>query len=73
MAENNWEQKVTDIKKHKVDIFVMGHDWEGKFDFLVEHCDVHYLPRTENISSSMIKNHISSGSSEQLVATTMNM
>ena len=38
IPEHNWEQKVEDIKKYNVDIFAMGDDWEGKFDFLKEHC-----------------------------------
>ena len=39
-------------------LFVMGHDWEGKFDFLKEYCEVVYLPRTEGISTSKIKNDL---------------
>ncbi len=55
IPENDWEQKVKDIKKYKVDLFTMGDDWEGKFDFLKEHCEVVYLPRTEGISSTQLK------------------
>ena len=55
IPENNWEQKIEDIKKYNVDIFTMGHDWEGKFDFLKDYCEVVYLPRTEGISTSKIK------------------
>jgi len=55
IPEKNWEQKVTDVKKYKVDTFVMGDDWEGKFDFLKEHCEVVYLPRTKNISTTQLK------------------
>ena len=55
IPENNWEQKVTDVQKYNVDIFAMGNDWEGKFDFLKEYCDVVYLPRTENISTTKLK------------------
>lgn len=73
IPETNWEQKVTDVKKYGVDIFVMGHDWEGKFDFLEEHCEVCYLSRTDNISSTMIKRHISSGRNGQLTAAAMNI
>jgi glycerol-3-phosphate cytidylyltransferase len=54
ITENNWEQKVDDIKNKEIDVFVMGHDWEGKFDFLEDHCKVSYLPRTEDISSTEI-------------------
>jgi glycerol-3-phosphate cytidylyltransferase len=57
--ENTWEQKVDDIRRYAADIFVMGHDWEGKFDFLSEHCRVHYLPRTEEISTTEIKRSLS--------------
>lgn len=55
IPENNWEQKVTDVQEYHVDTFVMGNDWEGKFDFLKEYCDVVYLPRTEGISTTKIK------------------
>jgi len=55
IPEENWEQKVDDIRRHNVDIFAMGNDWEGKFDFLQEHCRVVYLPRTEEISTTEIK------------------
>ncbi|KGA96522.1 glycerol-3-phosphate cytidylyltransferase [Alkalihalobacillus alcalophilus ATCC 27647 = CGMCC 1.3604] len=60
IPEENWEQKITDVKKHSVDVFVMGDDWEGKFDFLKEHCEVVYLPRTAAISTSKIKEGIRS-------------
>lgn len=53
--ETGWDQKVDDIKRYAADIFVMGHDWEGKFDFLSEYCQVCYLPRTEDISTTEIK------------------
>lgn len=55
IPENNWSQKPIDIKKHNIDIFVMGNDWEGKFDELKEFCEVVYLPRTPGISSTAIK------------------
>ncbi len=55
IAEENWEQKIEDVKKHDIDVFVMGDDWEGKFDFLKEYCDVVYLPRTVGISTTKIK------------------
>ena len=55
IIENDWDQKVGDIKKYDVDIFVMGDDWQGKFDFLKEHCKVIYLPRTKGISTTQIK------------------
>jgi glycerol-3-phosphate cytidylyltransferase len=55
IPEHTWEQKVQDVKDHEVDVFVMGDDWKGKFDFLKEHCEVIYLPRTVGISTTKIK------------------
>src|SRR5690606_30489968 len=55
IPEENWEQKIDDIKKYSVDIFVIGDDWEGKFDYLREYCEVIYLKRTPEISTSKIK------------------
>ena len=49
IPENDWEQKREDIIKHNVNIFVMGNDWEGKFDFLKDICEVVYLERTPEI------------------------
>ena len=48
-------QKIDDIQKYDVDIFAIGSDWEGKFDYLNEYCEVVYLPRTEGISSTMLR------------------
>lgn len=56
IKENNWDQKVDDIKKYKIDIFTIGSDWRGKFDDLKQYCEVTYLDRTPNISSTSIKN-----------------
>src|SRR5690625_5262414 len=55
IPENDWEQKINDVQKHQIDTFVMGHDWEGEFDFLKDYCEVIYLPRTEGISTTKIK------------------
>lgn len=55
IPENDWEQKVEDVKNHDIDVFVMGDDWKGKFDFLKDYCEVIYLPRTEGISTTKIK------------------
>lgn len=55
IPETNWEQKIQDVIEHNVDIFVMGDDWKGKFDFLKDYCEVVYLPRTEGISATKIK------------------
>jgi glycerol-3-phosphate cytidylyltransferase len=54
-AEDHWEQKIEDVKKYGVDVFGMGDDWAGKFDFLTGHCEVVYLPRTSNVSSTEFK------------------
>jgi glycerol-3-phosphate cytidylyltransferase len=55
IIEDNWEQKIEDIKKYNVNIFSMGNDWEGKFDYLKEYCEVVYLKRTEDISTTQLK------------------
>lgn len=55
IPENNWEQKISDVVENDIDIFVMGDDWEGKFDFLMDYCEVVYLPRTVGISTTQIK------------------
>lgn len=53
--ETCWEQKRDDVALYNVNIFIMGSDWAGKFDFLKDQCEVLYLPRTENISSSTLR------------------
>ena len=58
ISEKNWEQKIDDIKKYNVDIFAMGDDWQGKFDFLKDYCEVIYLPRTQNISTTELKKEL---------------
>lgn len=55
IPEENWDQKISDVQDYKIDTFVMGSDWEGKFDFLKDYCEVVYLPRTEGISTTQIK------------------
>ncbi|MBY7144668.1 glycerol-3-phosphate cytidylyltransferase [Virgibacillus sp. NKC19-3] len=55
IPEYTWEQKKDDVEKHDVDVFVMGDDWEGEFDFLKDQCEVVYLPRTVGISTTKIK------------------
>lgn len=59
IPEECWEQKVSDVQLYKVDTFVMGDDWAGKFDFLKEYCQVVYLPRTPEISTTQIKRDLS--------------
>jgi len=58
IPETNWEQKILDVQKYNIDIFVMGDDWQGKFDFLKEHCQVIYLSRTDGISTTQIKEEL---------------
>ena len=55
LPEYTWEQKIDDVVNNNIDVFVMGDDWKGKFDFLKDYCEVVYLPRTEGISTSKIK------------------
>ena len=55
IPETCWEQKVSDVVNNNIDVFVMGDDWKGQFDFLKEHCEVVYLPRTDGISTTKIK------------------
>jgi glycerol-3-phosphate cytidylyltransferase len=61
IAENNWDQKISDVQEHQIDTFVMGDDWKGEFDFLKEYCEVVYLSRTEGISTSQIKTELGNG------------
>lgn len=58
LPEYNWEQKIDDVVNNKVDVFVMGDDWKGKFDFLKDYCEVVYLARTEGISTTQIKEEL---------------
>ncbi|GGI29805.1 MULTISPECIES: glycerol-3-phosphate cytidylyltransferase [Staphylococcus] len=58
IPENDWGQKETDVEKYEIDTFVMGHDWEGEFDFLKDKCEVIYLKRTEGISTTQIKKEL---------------
>ena len=58
IPEENWEQKVQDVQEYHVDTFVMGDDWKGEFDFLQEYCEVVYLPRTPEISTTQIKTEL---------------
>ncbi len=61
IVESCWEQKIEDVKKYGVDTFVIGDDWLGKFDFLKDYCEVVYLPRTEGISTTIIKSRLGNG------------
>jgi glycerol-3-phosphate cytidylyltransferase len=55
IPENEWEQKPDDIRRHDVDLFVMGDDWAGKFDHLLKYCRVRYLERTNGVSSTELR------------------
>lgn len=59
IPETSWEQKIDDIRKYEIDIFAIGDDWKGEFDFLREYCDVKYLERTEGISTTKLKKSLS--------------
>jgi len=59
IPENSWDQKLDDVKKYNVSIFAMGEDWRGKFDFLKDYCDVVYLERTQDISTTQLKRSLS--------------
>ena len=61
IPETSWDQKISDVQNNDIDIFVMGHDWTGKFDFLKDYCEVVYLPRTEGISTSKITGDLKLG------------
>lgn len=61
IPERTWEQKVRDVVERCVDIFVMGDDWNGKFDFLQDYCQVVYLPKTEGISTTEIRGLLATG------------
>lgn len=64
--EHNWEQKKSDIKRYNVSTFAMGDDWQGKFDELTDLCEVVYLPRTEDVSTTEIKRALSKVNNEEL-------
>lgn len=55
IPEDTWEQKRDDVARLGIDVFTMGSDWTGKFDFLSDLCQVVYLPRTPRISSTAIR------------------
>ncbi|MFE6137778.1 glycerol-3-phosphate cytidylyltransferase [Bacillus sp. NPDC057893] len=58
IPEHDWKQKIEDVIRYNVDLFVMGDDWEGKFDELSTYCEVVYLPRTAGISTTKIKKEL---------------
>jgi len=58
IPEENWEQKISDIQELDIDLFVIGDDWKGEFDYLSEYCEVNYLERTAGISTTMLKDSL---------------
>ncbi|EAR21153.1 adenylyltransferase/cytidyltransferase family protein [Nitrococcus mobilis] len=58
IPEMSWEQKVEDVNKHHVDTLIMGKDWEGQFDELKRFCEVVYLDRTQDISTTRLKSSL---------------
>ena len=59
IPEETWEQKVSDTQKYNIDVFVIGDDWKGKFDYLKDiGVEVVYLSRTKEISTTKIKNDL---------------
>lgn len=68
IPETAWDQKLKDVKKYDVDIFVMGDDWKGKFDFLKEYCAVEYLSRTQDVSTTEISADVDENTKDALRA-----
>lgn len=58
VPEESWGQKLLDVALYQVDTFVIGDDWKGRFDFLADRCEVVYLPRTPEISTTRIKREL---------------
>jgi len=58
IPENTWTQKIHDIHLYQVNVFCMGNDWESKFDFLKQYCEVVYFERTVEVSTSQIKSDL---------------
>ena len=58
IPEETWDQKKTDVDKYHADVFVIGDDWKGKFDFLQDPCEVVYLSRPQEISTTKIKTEL---------------
>lgn len=63
LPEKTWEQKETDVRDNSIDLFAIGDDWRGEFDNLKQYCDVVYLPRTEGVSTTGLKNTLKALSS----------
>jgi glycerol-3-phosphate cytidylyltransferase len=65
-AEDDWDQKISDATLVGANVFVMGDDWAGKFDFMADHCNVVYLARTPNVSSTDIKQRMRASSADMM-------
>ena len=74
IPENNWEQKIDDVKKYDIDIVVMGSDWESNpnFEILRDYCEVVYLPRTEGISTTKIKDDLKYSNNDKVLTKIKN-
>ena len=70
IPEENWEQKINDVREYNVDIVVMGSDWAGsdKFEYLNDYCEVVYLDRTEGISTTKIKSDLGLNSNQSITS-----
>ncbi|MBD9514026.1 adenylyltransferase/cytidyltransferase family protein [Pseudomonas sp. PDM22] len=67
IPESTWDQKKSDIFEYSVSTFAIGDDWAGKFDHLKEYCQVIYLPRTEGISTTQLKNKLKTSNHPSLI------
>lgn len=72
IAENDWSQKRNDIIRLNADIFAIGDDWMGKFDDLSDICSVFYLERTQQISTTEIKNNLANRAVPDPISRTAN-
>ena len=73
IAETEWEQKIKDVQGLNIDVFVIGDDWLGEFDFLKPFCEVVYLSRTEGISTTQIKQILSAGKHQRIETNNQTM
>lgn len=64
IPETSWDQKVEDVKRYEIDVVVMGDDWadSDRFDYLKDYCELVFLPRTEGVSTTDIKEDLGGGS-----------
>lgn len=67
IPETTWDQKKSDIREYNVSIFAIGDDWTGKFDYLKKYCQVIYIPRTEGISTTQLKNKLKTSNHPKLI------